>query len=195
MHTYRYLVNPNGAIDEQRIELPPHIGIWHNVIGPNGIVIFTSGVNIDDGVDAVRKPYPEIEVFEHLKDAQDAAINYLDERIVLQPVHLGTGPEGRRRRQALEQLAAEAGHFWGGKPSIGRWLVAMADAQADEQREPSDNAWIDRVGELRQTVADVAVAPKSSSDVEWYISEFGVTEPDEVEFLRREFTRQYGVEE
>lgn len=49
------------------------------------------------------------------------------DHIVLQPVHLGKGEEGQRRRDALEAMAAEAGHFWGGKPSIGRWLVAMAD--------------------------------------------------------------------
>lgn len=137
--------------------------------------------------------YPEIEVYEQLNDAKAAAINYLEERIVLQPVHLGTGPEGRRRRQALENLAADAGHFWGGKPSIGRWLVALADEHAEEE-EMTDNAWINRVGVLRQMVADVTTAPESQADVEWYISEFGVTEPDEVEFLQHEFARQYGIE-
>lgn len=51
------------------------------------------------------------------------------ENVVLQPVHLGKGEEGQRRREALETMAAAAGHFWGGKPSIGRWLVAMADKE------------------------------------------------------------------
>lgn len=193
MYTYRYLVNPNGDIDERNIELPPHIGTWQNGIGSNGIVLVTAGANIDDGVEAVRRMYPEIEVYEQLNDAKAAAINYLEERIVLQPVHLGTGPEGRRRRQALENLAADAGHFWGGKPSIGRWLVALADEHAEEE-EMTDNAWINRVGVLRQMVADVTTAPESQADVEWYISEFGVTEPDEVEFLQHEFARQYGIE-
>lgn len=47
--------------------------------------------------------------------------------VVLQPIHLGTGEEGIRRRKALLALAAEAGHSWGGQTSIGRWLVALAD--------------------------------------------------------------------
>lgn len=194
MYTYRYLVNPTSTIDEENIELPPHVGTWYNEIGSNGIVLVTAGANIDDGVEAVRRMYPEIEAYEQLSDAKSAAINYLEERIVLQPVHLGTGPEGRRRRLALEKLAAEAGHFWGGKPSVGRWLVALADEHAEEE-EMTDNAWINRVSVLRQMVADVATAPESQADVEWYISEFGVTEPDEVEFLRREFARQYGIDE
>ena len=42
-------------------------------------------------------------------------------------VHLGTGGEGELRKQALEALAAQAGHIHNGKPSIGRWLVAQAD--------------------------------------------------------------------
>lgn len=48
--------------------------------------------------------------------------------VVLPPIHLGKDAEGQRRKEALERLAAQAGHFWGGKPSVGRWLVALADA-------------------------------------------------------------------
>lgn len=49
--------------------------------------------------------------------------------IVLQPIHLGTGEQGVARRRVLEGLAEEAGYTWGGKPSIGRWLVALADEE------------------------------------------------------------------
>lgn len=51
------------------------------------------------------------------------------ESVVLQPIHLGKGEEGQRRRETLEKMAADAGHFWNGKPSIGRWLVALADRE------------------------------------------------------------------
>lgn len=57
----------------------------------------------------------------------------IDSAIVLQPVHLGTGEIGVARRKALEAVAAEAGHFWGGKPSIGRWIVAVADEKRKGQ--------------------------------------------------------------
>lgn len=53
----------------------------------------------------------------------------IDNPVVLQPVHLGTGKPGIDRRRALETLAAEAGHLWNGKPSVGRWLVALADEE------------------------------------------------------------------
>jgi hypothetical protein len=55
----------------------------------------------------------------------------LDERlsksVVLQPIHLGTGAQGILRRIALDALAGSAGHWWNGQPSVGRWLVALAD--------------------------------------------------------------------
>lgn len=55
--------------------------------------------------------------------------------VVLQPIHLGKGQEGQRRKEALESLAVEAGHFWGGQPSIGRWLVALADERLRSGQE------------------------------------------------------------
>lgn len=42
-------------------------------------------------------------------------------------IHLGGGVEGKLRKQALEQLAVEAGHVWDGEPSIGRLITALAD--------------------------------------------------------------------
>jgi len=51
--------------------------------------------------------------------------------IVLQPVHLGSGQLGESRKKALKQLAAEADCHWGGQPSIGRYLIKLAD----EERE------------------------------------------------------------
>lgn len=47
--------------------------------------------------------------------------------VVLQPIHLGSSEKGQRRKQALEALAAEAECFWNNEPSIGRWLIALAD--------------------------------------------------------------------
>jgi len=46
---------------------------------------------------------------------------------VLQPIHLGSGQLGETRKKALEQLAAEAGCFWDGQPSIGRFLKKLAN--------------------------------------------------------------------
>ncbi len=53
--------------------------------------------------------------------------SFLDKPIVLQPVHLGRGEQGIMRRLALDTIAGQAGHWWNGQPSVGRWLVAMAD--------------------------------------------------------------------
>lgn len=52
--------------------------------------------------------------------------------VILQPIHLGSGHLGEARRKALEAIAAEAECFWGGQPSIGRWLIKLAD----ERRSP-----------------------------------------------------------
>lgn len=63
--------------------------------------------------------------------AFDADIEYirewLDKSIVLQPIHLGKGEEGITRRVQLEQLAGRAGCYWNHRPSIGRWLISLAD--------------------------------------------------------------------
>lgn len=52
---------------------------------------------------------------------------WLDKSIVLQPIHLGKGEQGIMRRVQLEQLAARAGFHWNSRPSIGRWLISLAD--------------------------------------------------------------------
>ena len=49
------------------------------------------------------------------------------ERTFTVNVHLGKGADGARRLYALRSLAAQAGHYWNGEPSIGRWLSALAD--------------------------------------------------------------------
>jgi DNA invertase Pin-like site-specific DNA recombinase len=47
-------------------------------------------------------------------------------------IHLGDDNQGARRKRALERLAAEAGYEWGGNPSVGRWLVGLADQKLEE---------------------------------------------------------------
>ncbi len=42
-------------------------------------------------------------------------------------IDLGQGERGEQRRAALEEMAMEYGYEWGGNPSIGRLVVALAD--------------------------------------------------------------------
>lgn len=128
--TYRYLVNPDGSkFDEAKIKWPAGIGTWPPQTSDSIIALVTNGSLIDDGVNAVKAAYPEAEVFGIHGDAVKAAIASVDDRIVLQPIHLGKGEEGQRRKAALEKMASDDGCFWNGKPSIGRWLVALADRE------------------------------------------------------------------
>ena len=46
----------------------------------------------------------------------------------------GQGDRGEQRKQALLDLAESKGHEWGGKPSIGRLIVALADAEIERQK-------------------------------------------------------------
>jgi hypothetical protein len=55
--------------------------------------------------------------------------------IILQPIHLGNGELGRERKKALVALAARSECFWNGEPSIGRWLIALADEFIREEKE------------------------------------------------------------
>jgi len=50
-------------------------------------------------------------------------------------IDLGIGERGERRKQALLDLAEREGHEWGGKPSIGRLIVAIADDEIERQNE------------------------------------------------------------
>ena len=50
-------------------------------------------------------------------------------------IDLGIGERGERRKQALLDLAQADGHEWGGRPSIGRLIVALADEQIERQNE------------------------------------------------------------
>lgn len=56
----------------------------------------------------------------------------------------------------------------------------------------TDNAWVKRVNEIRQMVADVDEVPVTTDDIEFYVKQFGLETWDEVEFTRKEFERQYG---
>jgi hypothetical protein len=103
----------------------------------------------------------------------------MSEYIVLQPVHLGKGREGEQRKLALEHIAAREGHLWGGEPSIGRWLVALA---AREIREPKTFAMVsDKYGEphlttpqrFRAETQDVAIEWQTDGDHERYIDQDG----------------------
>lgn len=53
----------------------------------------------------------------------------------------------------------------------------------------TDNAWVKRVGELRQMLSDSQVA--SAADLEWYIENvWEIQYDDEKAVLRREFERR-----
>lgn len=56
----------------------------------------------------------------------------------------------------------------------------------------TDNAWVERVNEIRQMVSDVDAVPVTEDDVKFYISQFGLETWEEVEFATKEFERQYG---
>ena len=54
---------------------------------------------------------------------------------VIISVDLGdkSSADAHERKAALEQIAAESGFFWNDKPSIGRWLVNLADERRTEK--------------------------------------------------------------
>jgi len=76
----------------------------------------------------------------------------MSDYIVLQPMHLGKGQEGERRRLALEHIAAREGHLWDGGPSIGRWLVALADREISDPQ--TFEMVSDKYGEPRLTTPE-----------------------------------------
>jgi len=47
--------------------------------------------------------------------------------IILPPIQLGVGNTGQKRREQLDKLAARAGFYWRGKPSIGRWVKHLGN--------------------------------------------------------------------
>lgn len=48
---------------------------------------------------------------------------------ILPGIDLGKGEKGERRHAVLKQLAADGGHNWSSKSSVGRMICALADAQ------------------------------------------------------------------
>lgn len=129
-HTYRYLVNPDGSpFDEAKIQWPAGIGTWPPQSTSRILAIVTGGSLIDNGVAAVKAAYPDAEAYSGYGPALKAA--YDERHVVLPQIHLGSDEQGRQRKAALERIAASEGHFWGNKPSIGRWLVALADRELE----------------------------------------------------------------
>lgn len=63
-HTYRYLRNPdNERFDLSKVALPSHIGTWPPHADDNPITLgLISGGEIQSGIDAVRKVYPDAEI-------------------------------------------------------------------------------------------------------------------------------------
>lgn len=59
---------------------------------------------------------------------------YKDTTIIT--IHLGRNDAAARaRKRALERLAGRAGYEWNGKPSVGRWLCAMADREIEKENK------------------------------------------------------------
>jgi hypothetical protein len=87
---------------------------------------FAAGVQGRESLDEAQDifGYDNPEMFQKELDYLNG---FLSKSVVLQPIHLGTGEQGITRRIALDSLAGSAGHWWNGQPSVGRWLVAMAD--------------------------------------------------------------------
>jgi hypothetical protein len=56
----------------------------------------------------------------------------------------------------------------------------------------TDNLWTERIGELRQMVADVSVAPLGMADVEYLINEWDLY-ADEAAFARRELIEKHNL--
>jgi len=50
-------------------------------------------------------------------------------------IDLGVGERGEQRKQALLALAEAKGHEWGGRPSIGKLIVALADSELKKEKE------------------------------------------------------------
>ncbi len=67
------------------------------------------------------------------------------------------------------------------------------------EKHLTDNAWVNRVNELRQAVSDLGQPPTSHGDIEFYLSSpdfFGTEDFDNADrtVLRREMERQYNIE-
>ena len=62
------------------------------------------------------------------------------EKHIVISVHLGSDQLGRDRKRILEAIALASNHTWDEKPSIGRWLIAVADKELERtqtQLEPN----------------------------------------------------------
>ena len=55
-------------------------------------------------------------------------------------LYLGMDERGQLRLEALRRMAAEAGYFWGGEPSPGRFIAAQIDEWLDFQAYKADEA-------------------------------------------------------
>jgi len=55
-------------------------------------------------------------------------------------LYLGMDDRGRGRLEALRRMAAEAGYFWGGEPSPGRFIAAQIDQWLDYQDHKADES-------------------------------------------------------
>jgi len=54
-------------------------------------------------------------------------------------IDLGIGERGELRKQALLSLAEKDGHKWGGRPSIGRLIVQLADDEIERKGANDEN--------------------------------------------------------
>jgi len=55
-------------------------------------------------------------------------------------LYLGMDQKGRDRLAALQTMAADAGFFWGDKPSPGRFISAQIDKWLDYQDQKANEA-------------------------------------------------------
>lgn len=106
---------------------------------------------------------------------------------------------------SLIEIAAQTASLAPSGPTAGQasWrtlIKRIADYEMEVRMEPrnlTDNAWVERVDQLRQMVSDLADAPATEEDVQYYLTSpdfFGTSDfnEDDARFLEQEMIRQYG---
>ena len=94
------------------------------------------------------------------------------------------------QRQQIDELSAAG---WGNQADVIRTAIDRMHQQEIRTMNSglTDNAWVKRVEEIRQMVADVPEAPVTAADIDFYIEQFGLQFDDEKAFAFQEFVRLY----
>jgi hypothetical protein len=91
-------------------------------------------------------------------------------RTILPGIDLGNKQDGQQRLEQLEHLAAQAGFYWNGRPSVGRWIKHQGERKMLSRKDVATITWREWAANDNENVKWLKVKTDLTGSVEFKVA-------------------------